>query len=319
MSELFDIHTHIGEQVNNLYDEPEIFPRRETVGQLIQKYDERIDKIVAFPMPGTVFFNYDGGTRTLINDGSKISIFPYQQENQALIEAVDRHDANNKIIPFACVDPGVMVTEQLNALDKLSQNNRVMGLKFHTLDTKSTVDDFFGNSEIVSFCRDKKMPVIIHSASFDNVENCNGIFKWAKLYPDISICIAHLMNFSEDFFQQLSVYEKDNLFTDISPFLGLCQMMERVQGLGVSLDLPYDDSKEVLSDLFKRYSNFLLWGSDEPFGKFKLSEGQFVDNSLEDELKFLFSLEPQVREKIAGENSRRYLKTKATDQKNEMA
>jgi len=308
MSEFFDIHTHVGEQINDLYDEPEVFPRKETIQELVEKYDERIEKIVTFPMPGTVFFNYDG-SETIRSQTGKSS-FPYQLENKALIESVDKYDKNNKIIPFACVDPKIMVSEQIEALDNLSQNNRLVGLKFHTLDTNCTVDDFFVNNEIVAFCKEKQIPIMIHSANFNNVENCNGIFRWANQYPDINMCVAHLMTFSETFFKQLSTYQGNNLFTDISPFLGLCQMIKQIPDIGPQLDLPYDSPNEVLSTLYKYFSKFLLWGSDEPFGKFKLSDEYYVNNTLEEELKFLFSLEPSIRERIAGENSRRYLNIK---------
>lgn len=62
----------------------------------------------------------------------------------------------------------------------------------------------------------------------------------------------------------------------------------------------------MIKELFKRYSRFILWGSDEPFGDFKINENKRVDYSLEDEIN-LFSLDKKIIKTIASVNSERFL------------
>lgn len=310
MKELFDIHSHIGEQRHNLFGENNLYPRRQELEVLIDKYKERIDKIVAFPMPGTVYFNYDSPNPKK----SGISKHPFELENRALIEAVDASGRGDKIVPFACVHPRECVTEQLNQLSELMRNKRLCGIKFHTLDTDSSIDDFFSNTEIVDFCKHYKMPIMIHSGNFEGVENCNGIFDWADKYPELNICLAHLMTFSKDFFEGLEKYKGGNVFTDTSPFLALCAYMSKTGKENMNttaLDLIYDNPLLVLQSLYKKFPSSLIWGSDEPFDNFEIDKGESISYSLDDEINFLMSINGLMRNVMAGDNSRRFLGEKA--------
>ena len=93
--ELYDIHSHSGIQKNNIFNEKFENLKKVTVPELLEQYGDRIDKIVNFPMPGTVYFNYDG---SVIED--KDSLYPYQIENEELIKSVDKYDKQGKILPF---------------------------------------------------------------------------------------------------------------------------------------------------------------------------------------------------------------------------
>lgn len=300
--ELYDIHSHSGEQKNNIFNEKIEDLKRNSIPELLEKYEDRIDKIVNFPMPGTVYFNYDGGN---IND--EISSYPYQVENEELLKAIEKYDKNEKILPFLCINPKEKVAEQVEGLYKLlDSNDRIFGLKFHTLDANSTINDLFSSSEIISLCRKFKLPIIIHSGNFNNVEDCNSIFQYAEKNRDLNFCIAHLMTFSKDFFENMKTYKYENVFTDVSPFLSLCDYMKEVKPQG-SLDLDYDNPKEVMANIFKNYSKFILWGSDDPFGKLRITEGKTVKYSLEDEIDFLYSLDENTRKTIASKNSEKFL------------
>lgn len=307
MRKLFDIHAHVGEQQNNLFQESNLFPRKQELEALIDQYKERIDKIITFPMPGTVYFNYENAQ----HKPSGLSRHPFELENQALIEAVDSFSGGDRIIPFACIHPKEMVSEQLDHLSGLMRDKRLCGIKLHTLDTLSSIEDFFSNEEIINFCRQHEMPIMIHSANFNGVENCNGIFNWAEKYPDLNICIAHLMNFSKKFFEGLSGYKRGNLFTDTSPFLALCEYLHSTRDGNDTLDLSYESPLQVLQALYDRYDKFLVWGSDEPFGSFEIGDGKSISYSLEDELQFLMSINESVRNKIASINSKRFLGQKS--------
>ncbi len=286
---LYDIHTHTGVQKSNLYHE-NIFPREMGLRSLVSSYNWQIDKIVTFPMPWT--------------DTNSV---PYEQENKELIGAIEQEQVWDKILPFLCIHPRIKVSEQLEAIEKMIQNNKIYWFKFHTLDTKSYIDDFFNSSEIVSFCKQYNLPVLIHSANFDWYENCNGIFKYADKYRDINILIAHMMWFSTDFFSQLKDYKNDNLFFDCSPFLGMCKFADNFKWWNAKLDLPYNRPKQVLQFLYNRFPNNLVWWSDQPFWNFEIDKNTTAGYSIHNELQLLMSLNSSIINKIASKNSEDFL------------
>lgn len=298
--ELYDIHSHSGEQKKDIFNE-EIELRKISIPELIEKYENRIDKIVNFPMPGTIYFNCD---KCDIDD--KVSIYPYEVENAELLKAVELYDKEHKILPFLCVDPKEKVDEQIDGLYNLTTNKRIFGIKFHTLDTGASIDDFFGSNKIISFCRDLKLPVLIHSGNYHNVEDCNNIFGYAQKNKDLNFCIAHLMTFSKSFFKNMENYEYDNVFTDISPFLGLCQYAQEIKN-DEMLELNYESPLETLNKLFNKYSRSILWGSDDPFESFRINKERYINYSLDNEINFLFSLNEKIIRTIASINSERFL------------
>jgi predicted TIM-barrel fold metal-dependent hydrolase len=299
--ELYDIHSHSGIQRNNIFNEKVENLKEKSIPELLKEYEDRIDKIINFPMPGTVYFNYEESSAV-----GKKSLYPYQVENEELIRAVEKYDKKEKILPFLCINPKVKVTEQLEGLYKLLKDNKVFGLKFHTLDANSSIDDLFSSSEIISFCREHKLPIIIHSGNYNNVEDCKNIFEYAEKNKDLNFCVAHLMTFSEDFFKKMKQYKYENVFTDVSPFLGLCEYMKESKPEG-SLNLDYNNPKKVIASIFNDYGKQILWGSDEPFGKFRIDNEKEVDYSLKEEINFLYSLDENTRKTIASVNSERFL------------
>jgi predicted TIM-barrel fold metal-dependent hydrolase len=298
--ETYDIHSHSGEQKNNIFEEEKEL-RKISLPQLIAEYGDRIDKIVNFPMPGTVYFNYE---KFEIED--KTSSYPYEIENKELIEAIKVYDKEKKILPFLCINPKEKVDEQIDGLYELITENDIFGIKFHTLDTEANIDDFFSSNKIISFCKEFNLPILIHSGNYHNNEDCNNIFDYAQKNKELNFCIAHLMTFSEKFFKNMGSYEYDNVFTDISPFLGLCKYAQENES-DEMLKLDYKDPSKVIEDLFKKYSHFILWGSDEPFGDFRIGKDKSANYSLEDELNFLFSLDNRIIETIASTNSEKFL------------
>lgn len=299
--ELYDIHSHSGTQKNNIFNEKVENLKKNSIPELLKEYEDRIDKIINFPMPGTVYFNYDG---SVVDD--KSSSYPYQIENEELISAVEKYDKNGKILPFLCINPKVKVSEQLEGMHRLLKNNKVFGLKFHTLDANSDIKDLFSSSEILSFCREFKLPIIIHSGNFNNVEDCKDIFRYAKKNKDLNFCIAHLMTFSEEFFKRMKEYKYKNVFTDVSPFLSLCEYMNNINTEN-AMKFDYNNPEEVMSNIFNDYREHILWGSDEPFGKFRIDNGKETTYSLKDEIDFLYSLDENTRKTIASTNSERFL------------
>ncbi len=291
MEELYDIHTHLWIQKNNLYND-NFFPRKLQIQELINSYNWLIQKIVTFPMPWT-------------NINSSESI-PYEVENIYLIQEIDRWNFNNIILPFISIHPRINVTEQLEVIVRLMRITKIYWLKFHTLDTLSYIDNFFKNDEIINFCKQYKLPILIHSANFDWFENCNNIFHFAEKYKDINILIAHMMWFSNIFFERLKNYKYWNLFFDCSPFLWMCKMYETYKNENC-LNLNYANPKDVLLFLYKNFPNRLICGSDQPFWKFNIDSDNYVDFSINDELKLLFWLQEKIISQIANKNSKNFL------------
>ena len=92
---LYDIHTHVWTQTNNLYNE-KFFPRNKNIKDLIDSYQWEIDKIVTFPMPSI----------------TENTVIPYKFENQELLYSVEKENDFDKILPLNCLQPRIKVSEQ---------------------------------------------------------------------------------------------------------------------------------------------------------------------------------------------------------------
>ncbi|RAL55506.1 hypothetical protein BLD25_04620 [Candidatus Gracilibacteria bacterium GN02-872] len=285
---LYDIHTHVGTQINNLYNE-KFFPRNKNIKDLIDSYQGEIDKIVTFPMPSI----------------TENTVIPYKFENQELLYSIEKEKVFDKILPFICLHPRIKVSEQLENILNIIKNYNIYGIKFHTLDTKSYISDFFKNSEITSFCKQYNLPVLIHSANFEGYENCDNIFYYASKFPNINILVAHMMGFSKTFFERLSNYKGNNIFFDTSPFLGMCNFYNNFENKDNILDINFSNPREVLHFLYLNFPNNIIWGSDQPFENF--SDDDINNYNIRNELDFLFSLEKSTINKIASENSENFL------------
>lgn len=285
---LYDIHTHIWIQKNNLYNE-ECFPRKNYILDLVNSYQGKIDKIVTFPMPSIT---------------NNLTI-PYLLENNNLLYTIENEKFEDKVLPFLCLHPKIKLSEQLENIYIIIKNYKIYWIKFHTLDTNSSIDDFFNNSEIISFLRDFKLPVLIHSANFEWVENCDNIFYYAEKYKDINILVAHMMWFSKVFFEKLRNFNWKNLFFDTSPFLWMCNFYKNFDFKNNTLNLDFSNPKKVLNFLYENYPNNIIWWSDQPFENF--SDNWIISYNIKDELNFLFSFEHKIIRKIASENSENFL------------
>ena len=248
---LYDIHTHVWTQTNNLYNE-KFFPRNKNIKDLIDSYQWEIDKIVTFPMPSI----------------TENTVIPYKFENQELLYSVEKEKVFDKILPFICLHPRIKVSEQLENILNIIKNYNIYWIKFHTLDTKSYISDFFKNSEITSFCKQYNLPVLIHSANFEWYENCDNIFYYASKFPNINILVAHMMWFSKTFFERLSNYKWNNIFFDTSPFLWMCNFYNNFENKDNILDINFSNPREVLHFLYLNFPNNIIWWSDQPFENF---------------------------------------------------
>lgn len=233
--------------------------------------------------------------------------FPYGTENEELLRNIEEENLGWIVLPFVCLHPRIKVPEQLESLRRLAKNYKIYGIKFHTLDTESYIEDFFSNEEITEFCNQYKLPVLIHSANYEGYENCMNIFDIARKHWDINILIAHMMNFSRDFFDRMIEYESQNLFFDISPFLWLCKLAQIEMKNQILADLPFDNPLQTLEALYNAFPTRLVWWSDQPFWRFNLNESESVDYDIDDELKLLFSSRDELIQSIAQKNSKRFL------------
>ncbi len=132
---VIDCHTHTGFDGYNFIQGR--FPNQQSVADIVHKIDQTgVSQVVTFPFPSTEYWNTDILVREnrLVPSGKQQ--FPYQEENQILIEESKKF--GKKVVPFVCVNPLHEVRKQVDFLEKSIQNKKFLGIKLHTLATQSS-------------------------------------------------------------------------------------------------------------------------------------------------------------------------------------
>lgn len=278
----WDCHTHSGGvDFYNMFKGN--LPYVQSVDDLVQKANNLgVARIITFPFPSTSY--YDPRER---GRASGLQDFPYQVENDALLKSCECY--KDKVFPFLCIDPGVKQKEQLDRLTTLWNQKKFYGLKLHTLATGSRATDIL-KSEFPDFIIKNDIPLLIHSGITDPYSNPHYILELAKEMPTVRICVAHIGRLDEETVFQVAV--KENLFTDCSPFLQLCDLV-RFGSRAVARPNLIDIEDPVAS--LHRYSlvlkSHLLWGTDEPWTSIVEADGSYVSrHSYQEEVNLLSNL-----------------------------
>ena len=306
---VIDAHSHAGgTDYYNLFTGN--LPVCQSVDDLLLKAKlTGVEKNITFPMPSTNYYDY----KFLVSDGQKrpsgLQDFPYQKENESLLLACRYVNNPDTIFPFACVDPTNKQNEQLDYLSNLKKEKKIFGLKLHTLATSSTALDL-EKGGFVDFALENKLPIMIHSGLNDTFSHPKNIIELASKYPQLRLCIAHLAWLDQDTILQIS--KKSNIFIDTSPFLQICDCVERRDHAVNRFNLidPTNPPASLLK-YFNLLKDNLIWGTDEPWTKCINSNGKISSNHTYfeevDNLIETFKLNPEAVYKITNENTLKFL------------
>jgi predicted TIM-barrel fold metal-dependent hydrolase len=276
-------------------------PQRQLGEDLVRKMKEAgLDKAVTFPFPFTSYFDLETANERRLSASSDMK-YPYEDQNKYVLECAEKYDP---LIPFLAICLGMHDNyEHIEFLVK--QNTRIRGLKLHSRVSRSPIKELVG-SRFMKLAQDHGLSLMIHTDSenihiptldFDLMEFSNPmhIVELADKYPDVNIAGAHLGWLSRKFLDE--VYKRENAFVDTSPFLLLCSFPWRAND---ALQINYKDPYEAFREVCSKYTDSILWGSDEPYT-------QIASNTLKDEKRLLDSLEDKLKLKISQDNIRTYL------------
>jgi hypothetical protein len=308
-SQVIDVHTHCGaEHTGFLFRR---YPSSQSVKDLVDKLNRNsVDFAVAFPFAASYYyFDFRRFVDHLMLEPLPAEPFPYRAANQQLFYEVKLF-GEGKIIPFPMIFPGVEDIQQIEYLDNLGKNDKLFGLKLHTLMTH-VASSKLAETEYLALAEKYNVPLLIHTGH-DPESRPEQVLELAVRYPHLRFCIAHVGRFEKCVFDDLSKLKTNNLFFDTSPFLAICYLtphdQEQGQG-GEKLPLPYHNPQQALLDLYHLYPEGLMWGTDEPWTSVVDNRKQqvLIRADYEDEKALLDTLPPLIKEKISYQNTLRFL------------
>jgi len=300
---LIDIHTHSG------FDGMHLFKLRYPAFQNITDLRMKvagcgIDYFVTSPMPISTYYDLKILAEKLELVPSGQQNFPYQKENAFLLYECELF-GKGCALPFLAINPREKIKEQLLQLKKWMKRYKIYGLKFHTLATHSRATALRGTG-FIDLAKLHNLPIMIH-AGFSEYAQPKYIFEIAKESPEVRFCITHLADFSQELFNFLDTEFPPNIFIDTSPIIAMC-VLATYEEVAERKKLDFTNPGLILRQLAEKYPDTLIWGTDEPWTTPIDKFGNIIERvTYEDEVHLLNSLPARLKQKIAHDNSIRFL------------
>ncbi len=287
-----DAHCHVGGvSYGNLITKS--YPYSQDAMDLVRKMESNnIDYAICFPFPV-----------------GEESLFSASLFNRLLLQEAYRF-GKGKILPFALLVLNDELDFQLSDIDNLCKNYKIYGVKIYPPCDKYALNDYGISLKLYSFLKEHNFSVVVHTAFRGN--GCpSNIIKFAEKYGDIRIMLAHAARFDE--FALEVINQLPNVYIDCSPLHMLCALMVRyIKNNGLKSKFPFEKPSEVLTELFIKLPNKLIWGTDAPctyLTNFQSNEVVNFDYSYtyESEIKELFKLEATIKKQISNINTLNFL------------
>ena len=301
-----DCHTHCGIDYSNLYLCR--YPTTQSVTTLAeQMQSNQIGYAITFPCPNTIYYH----TEKYWKDGQFVysgqSDFPFQWENRYL-QAEIEHFGYDHILPFAAVSLRRNLSSQLAYLEELVETKPLYGIKLHTLADNSDILELSHHEKFLKFLKKYDLPIMCHTGT-DPYSLPMKIVEFARHFPEIRICAAHMAKFDIDAFEALSTEPLENLFVDTSPLNSLCQRYKMDSQFILAMGLTGNCMLEDSIALIRRFQQHILWGTDNPWVYVsKLTQNRCeTRTTYQDEVQFLHSLASDLQETISIQNPNRFL------------
>lgn len=301
-----DCHTHCGIDYSNLFlRRYPAFQAVTTLAEQMQYTD--IGYAITFPCPNTIYYNTEQywKDRQFVHSGQ--SDYPFQWENRYL-QAEISYFGYDHILPFAAMSLRTHVSKQLAYLQELAKTSPLYGIKLHTLADNTSVCELRRHEKLLYFLEENDLPLLCHTGT-DSYSLPMHVAEFAKSFPEIRICAAHMAKFDLDFYETLSAEPLKNLFIDTSPLHSLCLRYEMDPRFISAMGLTGTSTLENATILIKRFQQHILWGTDNPWVYVSsLIKGSCnTRTTYGDEVQFLRSLDNQIQETISIRNPNHFL------------
>lgn len=284
-----------------------------------------VDVTLVFPSNPELFFDLAALSKgRMVPAEHPFSPAPYVAENHNLMHDVFRFcpEYQDRFIPFVSVDPGRMVYEQLDALQKLEEEFPIYGIKVVPVSCQTPVTDLLRKGRVfLDFARERNIPFLLHTTVDPNesYSHASMAFEVIDAAPEVRFCLAHCIAFHRGYLDRAAA--ADNIWVDTAAMAIQVQAANKYHGLMAEGDdrfeADYTDHTSVMRSLVEAYPDTIIWGTDSPFYTYfshrKQGEADdaFMDFNLkanyEDEKAALDGLAPELKKKVSNTNTIRFL------------
>jgi predicted TIM-barrel fold metal-dependent hydrolase len=315
---IIDCHNHVGADL--LFYLHGDFPYAQ---HLVAMHDEGralgVDRWIVFPFVSHLALDV---TRFMDNeiadDKGRLHDVPYAFENRRLLNEINVMfpEEGKRMLPFVMVDPMRNVAAQAGELRQLRADHRFHGIKLQTTILQADIKHLNDRGKVfLELAADWDLPFLIHSsvAESDPWAQASDILGIAEANPHLRFCLAHSCRYDKECLDRVNALP--NTWFDCSAHCIHCE--------GAVKDLPYiaprarrfdsdfTNPARVIADLAAAYPRKFMWGSDSPYYSYAGEiNGQVVRliSTYKAEVAALKASPPEVVERIAGSNTRAFLK-----------
>ncbi len=313
--DLIDAHTHIGADLmfylQGNYPYALDWPTLVRMGAAAD-----VGRFVVFPMVTHLALNFAAlRTGTITSEGG-LETVPYQFENRRMMREIETlfPEWQDRAFPLWMLDPSRQQKAQVAALRELAQTSRCSGLKIQATIIQSFIRDLLKKGEcLLDYAEENNLPVLIHTsvAPSDPWSQVADILAVVEARPGIRFNLAHSCRFDRPSLDRIA--ELDNAWFDCSAHRIHCILAEKNSASVAEGDRrfpsDYRDPDIVLHDLAEAYPDKLMWGSDAPFDSW-VDQNSSLRSSYVAEAKTLHSLAPEVKARVARQNTLAFLQGK---------
>ena len=278
---LIDGHTHVGSDAALFHGGS--FPYALPAEDAVLRMDlNDIQYAVCFPFVYTAYFCLPDFVRNgFTRSDGELSPVPYQNENERLCREIYEAfpDTAERLLPFACFDPGREPEGQVAALERLTARYPLFGLKTAASYLQSHVTDLLGEGRcLLDFAAGNNLPVTLHTAVMpgDPWANVFEILKVVEARPDVRFGLAHTCRFDRRALERAD--SAANCFVDFSAFHIHCKLAREnhaaVAGGDDRFPADYARHAVAMQAIAEAYPDTVLWGTDTPSHQFM---SRFVD------------------------------------------
>lgn len=316
---VIDVHTHVGIAVLDYLGGA--FPYCQSAESLVYRMNTaKVDVAVAFPLGSSAFFAPLRFLRDtpLMANWPDLSHVPYAVENRLICEeAYEKVPmAQGRILPFACIDPGRYVRQQIKQMEELADEYPVYGLKAVGVRVQSSHHHLAGKaSSLMDFAAERDWPVLLHSTAYEGDKYCHTSVNLdvARKFPHVRFCLAHCLGFDKHYLDEADALP--NVWVDCAAMKIQIEPEEILAVPERRFPSDYTDFRTVFRDLVRKYPKTMIWGTDSPaysyIQKRTYADGSVVNFDLQGtyelEREALDALPKTSQKRVSNTNTRKFL------------